>query len=331
MARWAAAFPTSSRPQARSEPSAALCSFAEEIGDHGPVRVAGGKTQWSIGRGSEGVDAHADVREVRAPSGIVSLEPAELIVRAGAGTTWGELDAALADAAMACPVDGLHADATLGGLFSVGHSGFRRIRYGHIRDLLLEARYVTASGELVKAGAPVVKNVSGFDMCRLLVGSLGTIGLIGEVVLRCGPRPPVTTWLVSTVVDPFAVQRQLYQPSFVGWTGVATYVCLEGSAIEVNADTAALRSIASDWSETAKPEIPGGSRVARRPSELRSAPSDFPVGTWLAEIGVGVVHLDSSVAIAPEGVQLDPAVRALNVELKRAYDPTGRLNPGVTP
>src|SRR5207237_3236629 len=82
-----------------------------------------------------------------------------------------------------------HEGATVGGVLAVGRSGLRRLRFGPVRDTLLEARYVSAEGRLVKAGGPTVKNVSGFDLCRLLVGSLGTLGLLGAVVLRCRPRP----------------------------------------------------------------------------------------------------------------------------------------------
>ena len=326
---------------ARSEPSIALLSFAEDVGTTGPVRVVGGRTQWDRGRsdagspdmpGSSDMPGFSDIREVRAPAGIVSVEPAELIVRAGAGTTWGELDAALAAEGMQCPVDGPSPESTLGGLFSVGDSGYRRIRYGHIRDLLLETRYVSARGDLVKAGAPVVKNVTGFDLCRLLVGSLGTIGLLGEVVLRCGPRPQLQMWMVSNSVDPFVVRERLYRPSFIGWNGTRTFVCMEGSAVEVGADKELLGTLASDWAETDKPVFPDGSRISKRPRDLREAPEMFRGGAWLAEIGVGVVHLDSSFSAAAFPVApLGDAVLALAEKLKHAYDPDRRLNPGVRP
>src|SRR5206468_8580471 len=129
-----------------------------------------------------------EVREVRAPAGVASFEPAEMTVRCGAGTTVAELDAALAEHGQCVALpdwDG----GTVGGVLAVGRSGVRRLGYGPVRDALLEARFVSAEGRLVKAGGPTVKNVSGFDLCRLLVGSLGTLGLIGEVVLRTRPLP----------------------------------------------------------------------------------------------------------------------------------------------
>ncbi len=323
---------TDSVSLARRLPSAGLLGFADEVGVGAPVRVVGGKTQWGTGR-----TFMSSAREVRAPSSIVSVEPAELIIRCGAGTTWEELDAALESEGMLSPLDATQPMATVGGLLSVGESGFRRLRYGHIRDLLLEATYVSAAGELTKTGAPVVKNVSGYDLCRLLVGSLGTLGLIGEVVLRCRPRPEVLTWMCSRAVDPFVVYRSTYQPSCIAWNGDCTYVCFEGSAADVRSRVEGLRTLASDWEESPKPEIPSGRSVARRPKELRNSPNEFSGLRWLVEIGVGIVHLngvddqvDNAVRLLTS-IELNPCSQQLNKKLKNAFDPTGRLNPGVTP
>src|SRR4029077_12080729 len=119
--------------------------------------------------------------------------------------------------------------ATVGGVLAVGRSGIRRLGYGPVRDTLLEARYVSAEGRRVKAGGPVVKNVSGFDLCRLLVGSLGTLGLLAQVVLRCRPLPAVSRWLAGGA-DPFDLLGRLYRPSSILWDGTTTWVLLEGHA-----------------------------------------------------------------------------------------------------
>ena len=298
-------------------PGAALMAFAEEVGASGPVAVVGGRTQWDVGG-----PGHPSTRLVRAPSGILELEPAELVVRCGAGTRVRELDDALAAHGLMCPIDPLGPDdATVGGAFSVGHSGIRRLRYGHLRDLLLEARFVAADGQLVKAGAPVVKNVTGYDLCRLLVGALGTVGLIGEVVLRCRPVPAVREWFSSTTVDPFALRRSLFGASAILWDGLTTRVLLEGDAAEI---AAARSSLPGAWETSAAPRVPHG-RMSVRPGALRSMPTSVHTG-WLAEIGVGTVH--GVVAADPP---LAPPVEALCVELKRTFDPTGRLNPGRRP
>lgn len=295
---------------------AALEEFAESVGDSsaGAVAVRGGATQWELGGLPQ-----AGVRFLSAPCGIRELEPAELVVRCGAATTVAELEAALAAFRLMCPIDALRADeATVGGVLSVGHSGHRRLRYGHIRDLLLEARFVDADGRLVKAGAPVVKNVTGFDLCRLLVGSLGTLGLLGEVVLRCRPKPTTAVWLCAEGADPFDVRKRLYAPSSILWNGETTWILLEGDRVEIDAER---RSLVGSWAECAQPMLPTG-RASMRPGTLRTLVVD---GVWMAEIGVGTVHgLERNVA-------MPPANAALFEDIKRAYDPTGRLNPGRRP
>ena len=169
--------PPSGETVQRTDGGDALSAFAAEVGPDGPVAAAGGMTQWDVGGA---VDPAA--RIVRPPAGVVEHRPAEMTVRVRAGTAVAELDGALAPSGQMVPLDSASPErATVGGVLAVGHSGLRRLRYGPMRDCVLEARYVSAAGQLVKAGAPVVKNVSGFDLVRLLVGSLGTLGLLAEV------------------------------------------------------------------------------------------------------------------------------------------------------
>src|SRR6185295_2466307 len=139
--------------------------------------------------------------EVQAPRGVAVYDPADLTVTVGAGTPVSELAAVLGEASQECALDPRSADATVGGVLAVGLSGHRRLRYGPLRDRVLEVRFVTADGRLVKGGGPTVKNVSGFDIPRLLVGSLGTIGVLVQVTLRCQPRPVASEWF-TTAVDP---------------------------------------------------------------------------------------------------------------------------------
>ena len=291
----------------------ALEAFAEEVGQDDPVACVGGRTQWDVG-GALAPEA----REVRAPAGVVAHEPAEMVVRVRAGTPVAELDAALAEGGQMVPLDPADPTrATVGGVLAVGHSGPRRLRHGPVRDTLLEARFVSAEGRLVKAGGPLVKNVTGYDLCRLLVGSLGTLGFLAEVVLRATPRPPVARWLAGRA-DPFAARRRLHRPSSVLWDGATTWVLLEGHPADVDAEAALL---GPRFAEVAgPPPLPAGGRRSLRPSALAalaSSPERF-----VAEVGVGTVHVDEPVVAA------SPERADLHRRVKDRFDPTGRLNPG---
>jgi glycolate oxidase FAD binding subunit len=308
--------------------AAVLSRFAAEVGPAGPVVAVGGRTQWEVGG-----PADPAAREVRAPGGVVSHQPAEMIVRVRAGTPIAELQEVLAGAGQMVPLDPEDPDrATVGGVLAVGRSGIRRLRYGPVRDTVLETVHVSAGGELVKAGAPVVKNVSGYDLCRLLVGSLGTLGLLAEVVLRVQPMPAARQWRQAHGADPFAAHARLFRPSSVLWDGETTFVLLEGHPADIAEEAGRL---GPPFEETdALPRLPGGGRCSMRPGQVRRFCSARPPGTFLAEIGVGTVHLAEALDAAQAaggGAGLDPAAARLNDELKARFDPDGRLNPGRRP
>ncbi len=283
-----------------------LTEFAEEVGAAGPVTIAGLAT-----RGGP-VDG---VRTVMAPTGIEAFTPDEMTVRCGAGTPMEELDDALArhGQAVVIPPTG-----TVGGALAVGRSGLRRLGYGPMRDALLQARFVNAAGELVTAGGPTVKNVSGFDLCRLLVGSWGTLGFLAEVLLRTRPLSAFEQWFTSTA-DPDQLLRSLYRPTSVLWDGSHAWILLEGHRDDVLAQAAE-----HDLTPADPPaELPTGGRWSMPPSELASLVGRD--GRFVAEMGVGIVHHERP-APAPT---VDASIVELHRRIKARFDPTGRLNPGV--
>jgi glycolate oxidase FAD binding subunit len=291
--------------------SRVLHEFAAEVGGKDPIVPVGGRTQWSVG----GLPA-PDARLVEAPAGIVEFVAAEMTVRVRAGTTVEELQAALAEAGQMVTLPAAPG-ATVGGVLAVGHSGLTRLGWGPLRNALLEARYVSADGSLIKAGGPVVKNVTGFDLCRLLVGSLGTIGILAEVVLRTRPRPATAQWFAGAGADPFALRDRLANPSAVLWDGTTTWVLLEGHPTDVAAEQGRLPSELA--MVDGPPAVPAGGRESLRPRDLRGLQGEF-----VAEIGVGTVHRPDPVSPRP----MDPVLAERQRRVKEVFDPTGRLNPG---
>lgn len=294
-----------------------------------------------------------DGTPVTVPVGIVAYDPAELTVTAWAGTTVADLDAALGEHGQECALDPRDPAATLGGLLAVGLSGHRRLRLGPLRDRVLEVRFVRADGRLVRGGGPTVKNVTGFDLPRLLVGSFGTLGVLTRVILRCAPRAAVSRWY-RVDAPPGAVRAALTAPSTVAWSGAETTVLLEGHAADVDAQAATVGA-----EPTAPPTPPAGphrGRISVPPARLGelAAPLGDAGVVWLAEWSVGTVHVAAADADALARVRaaahaaggwllreagapgLDGFGVALpNAELtgrvKAAFDPTGKLAPGRLP
>lgn len=284
-----------------------LSEFAAEVGATDPVTISGTGTRGGAVPG---------IRTVHAPSGIQWIQADEMIVSCGAATPVVALDAALAEVgqAVALPMSG-----TVGGALALGWASIRRLGDGPVRDVLLQAHYVSAAGDVVKAGGPTVKNVSGFDLCRLLVGSLGTLGFIGNVILRTRPLASHSQWF-QRAGDPWETFAKLYRPVSVLWDGVNTWALLEGHADDVAEQAARAVLTPVDG----PPPLPTGGRWSMSPSALHSLTGS---AGFVAEIGVGVVHHTSP----PSERVLAPAVLALHRRLKHEFDPSGRLNPGVDP
>jgi len=291
---------------------------------------------------------------VRAPSGVLSYDPADLTVTVAAGTTVGELAAALAPHGQECALDPADDAATIGGTLAAGLSGLRRLRVGPIREQVLEVRFVTGDGRLVRGGGPTVKNVTGYDLPRLFVGSLGTLGVLTRVVLRCRPRPRSARWFRSTGAPDVVLERCL-RPSSVLWDGTATRVLLEGHPGDIEAEGAR-----AGLEPGRAPELPTGAhrgRISVPPGEVTAVGRRLAARdgvAWIAEAGVGTIHVaaeePSSLSACREAAHdaggwmlreagapgLDGFGRSLpNPDLAgrvhRAFDPSGKLAPGRLP
>jgi len=145
------------------------------------------------------------ILDVGALSGIVKYEPEELVVIAQAATSLTELEAALAERRQMlgfAPTDwsalfgGQPGAATLAGTVATNACGARRIKAGAVRDHVIGCRFVNGSAEAIKAGGSVIKNVTGFDIPKLMCGAFGTLGVLTELTFRVVPKPARTATLV---------------------------------------------------------------------------------------------------------------------------------------
>lgn len=163
----------------------------EVVRDGGSVLAVAGGTQTATHP-----DPAGDVRrlDVSGLTGIVDYDPAELTFTARPGTTLTEIDAMLAASGQHLPFDPprLGASATIGGAVAAGVTGPGGFAAG-IRDFVIGVRFVDGTGRLAMGGGKVVKNAAGFDLPKLMVGSLGRLGVITELSLKVFPRPQATS------------------------------------------------------------------------------------------------------------------------------------------
>jgi glycolate oxidase FAD binding subunit len=162
------------------------------------LRIRGGGSKDFYG---EPFDPSLPVLDTRTHSGIVSYEPSELVITVKAGTPLAEVEALLAEQGQCFPFEPPHfafpvraepveAQTTIGGMVAAGLSGPARPTAGSVRDYVLGAHLINGKGELLQFGGTVMKNVAGYDVSRLLAGSLGTLGLITQVSLKVLPVAP---------------------------------------------------------------------------------------------------------------------------------------------
>ncbi|UWQ97427.1 FAD-binding protein [Rhodobacteraceae bacterium M385] len=208
-------------------------------GAAGPLRIVGGGTR-AIGRVPD-----AEVLSLQAMSGIEMYDPGALTLVAKAGTPLEEIEAALAAEGQMLafePSDmrallGREGRSTIGGVVAANASGPRRLQAGACRDALLGVRFVDGRGEVLKNGGRVMKNVTGYDLVKLMAGSFGTLGVLSEVALKVLPRLNGATVIVrggaplavmtSAMMSPFDVSGAAAVP------GEGTFLRVEGLEVSV--------------------------------------------------------------------------------------------------
>jgi len=225
--------------------------------DSTPLRIRGGGTKDFYGERLEG-----DILDTRSLAGIVSYEPSELVVTVRAGTPLAELEAALADKGQSLAFEpphfgaGVGGDAggstTVGGMVAAGLAGPSRAAVGSVRDFVLGAQIINGRGEVLTFGGQVMKNVAGYDVSRLMAGSMGTLALIAEVSLKVLPVAPAEATLRFTLDEREMITRlntwagQPLPLNASSWvhdaSGPALYLRLRGAQAAVQAASARLLS-----------------------------------------------------------------------------------------
>jgi glycolate oxidase FAD binding subunit len=186
---------------------AALEKLSERVRDAGrsgrALRLRGGGTKDFYGQALEG-----EVLDTSAYSGIVAYEPSELVITARCGTRLAEVEAAMRERGQHLAFEPPHfGDATAGGAVAAGLSGPGRQSAGALRDFVLGAKVMDGRGEVLAFGGQVMKNVAGYDVSRLMAGSLGTLGIIVEVSLKALPLPVAEATLRLELPEARAIEQ----------------------------------------------------------------------------------------------------------------------------
>src|SRR5258706_7909171 len=184
----------------------AVQQLAEEIraaaASRGKLRIRGSGSKDFYGERIEG-----DILATGVLTGIVAYEPTELVTTVRAGTPLAVVESTLAQQGQCLPFEPpwFGPGATIGGAVASGLSGPRRMQVGALRDFVLGVRIIDGNGDLLTFGGQVMKNVAGFDVSRLIAGSLGTLGLITEVSLKVLPKPAAEATLRLDIGQPEAL------------------------------------------------------------------------------------------------------------------------------
>lgn len=339
----------------------ALVDRVREASAHGtPLRIVGGDTKAFYGRPIEGT-----ALGTRSHAGILRHDPAELVLTARSGTPLGEIEAQLATHGQRLPFEPPHfgARATLGGTVACGLAGPARTWTGPLRDFVLGARVLTGDGRVLRFGGEVMKNVAGYDVARLMAGSLGILGLLLEVSLKVLPLPAGERTLALEMDEARALERLAALArdglplSAGGWIDGRLYLRFEGAEatledIERRVGGEIVPDPRHFWTSLREQTHPffGGGQPLWRCTVPSLVPPMAVGGSPLVEwnglqrwyrCAPGATVFDAAAAVgghatlfrhAPAGAEvfapLPAPLMRLHRGLKQVFDPAGILNRG---
>ena len=309
--------------------------------------------------------AAPETLDLRPYTGIVDYEPSELFITARCGTPLSEVETALEKKGqfLAFEPPAFGSDPTLGGVIATGLSGPRRMYSGAARDFMLGATLLDGRGEILRFGGQVMKNVAGFDVSRLLCGSLGILGVITEVSLKVLPKPRAEATLRFEMPARQAIEtfnRWSGQPlplSGAAWCNGVAWVRLSGATTAVRAAQERLggervdQTAAAQWWHSLRHQthpIFANETLWRLSVPDTTPPLDLP-GEPLIDWGgalrwyAGHAPNIRKLAVTAKGTALcwrgtppatgrfhplQPTVATLHRRLKDRFDPHGIFNPG---
>ncbi len=280
---------------ATEEALAAIVKTAHD--DAAPLAVSGNGSKAGIGRD---VQTAAEV-STAGMTGITLHEPSELVIAARAGTPIAEIEQALAAKGQMLPFEpmdhrmllGSDGAPTVGGIAGANVSGPRRIQAGACRDSMIGVRFVNGRGEAVKSGGRVMKNVTGYDLVKLMAGSWGTLGILTEVVFKVLPRPEAETTLIYRGLDdgaairlmsaalgsPFEVSAAAHRPARRAASG-GTMLRLENVPASIAYRGDALAALLSEYGTPERAEGEASMALWRGVRDVADFSTDHAQAIW---------------------------------------------------
>lgn len=222
-----------------------------------PLRIRGGGSKDFYGGMLAG-----EVLDVGACRGIVAYEPTELYITARCGTLLEDVESVLAEKGQMLAFEPPRfGGATVGGCVAAGLAGPRRQQAGAVRDFVLGVTLIDGTGQTLSFGGQVMKNVAGYDVSRLLAGSLGTLGVLAEVTLKVLPRPVAEETLIFDMTEEEAITRlnqwggQPLPISASFWHAGQLWLRLSGASAAVDAASRKLGGIPATTETTVGPGV----------------------------------------------------------------------------